>query len=183
MHQLLPLIVVAGVLTLSWAGLRLNRAAQPLRLELAEKSETLLASPGLPIHLHDFVRYLQDTAFGNRGTLLFGFVFVPVVAVAMLVRPELLDSAGKRFWIDCPATRAQFDEVTRLHDRITFLNSPILLFMLEVEIVLLVAPAIVFTAIFRGIVNVRIGREIAMDLIDEKSLKIREMVPKLNFAH
>jgi hypothetical protein len=179
MKDLLPLLVIVGMVLWAGAAMRLNKAAQPLRLQFAEKSEKLLGNPNLPNHLQLFIKYLQTTAFGNRLGLFFGIFYVPFIAFAILVRAKKLDGIGRLFWIKCPETRAQFHDVMRLHDRITFLNNPILLLLLEIEIPLLVAPAIALTAIFRGFAAEKIDREVTMGLIDQKSRNIRNRISLL----
>jgi hypothetical protein len=181
--DILPLLAVVAFTLLYWASQRLKVAAQPLRLEFAEKSEALLASPTLPLHLADFVRSLQKMAFGSRGMLIFSAFAVPCVALAILVHPQLIESSGKRFWIENAATRAQLYEVNRLHDRIMFLNNPLLLLLVGLEMITLVAPAILLHAIFEGDVILRVNQDVARNYLEEKSIMLRSKMPKFSFAH
>ncbi len=63
MESLLPLIMVAILVSISVAHYRLIRDAQPLRLMLAEKGERLLAQRGLPEEVRRTVEFMLDTAF------------------------------------------------------------------------------------------------------------------------
>ncbi|HUE65695.1 MAG TPA: hypothetical protein VMO78_15075, partial [Rhizomicrobium sp.] len=101
----------------------------------------------------------------------------------LLADPTLVEKASKRFWIECRETRAQFDEVNRLHNRILFFNNPILLLIVLTELLVFLAPAILLHGIFRGALSVRINSDVALNLVEEKSIKIAGAVPRLNFAH
>jgi len=183
MSNLLPLIIVFGLALWSWAYYRLQRAAQPLRLELAKKGERLLGDPDLPVPMRDFVRFLLDTAFSNRAVLLFGIFYVPCIAFFIAVFPHKISKVMRRFHIPNKETRAAFDEVMRLHDRITLANHPILLFLLEAEILLLVAPTVLLVGILREVVSPEIGRQSTMDIIEDKGLRVRRNLHKREPIH
>jgi len=177
MSTLFPLFIVFALVVLTWASYRLQHAAQPLRLELAAKGERLLGDAELPPDLRAFVCFLLDTAFSNRIALLVGIFYVPYIAFSILTNPNRVAKKLRRFEIKNKETRAAFDEVMRLHDRITLANHPFLLMLVEAEILVFVAPAVVLVAVFRQVVSPEMGREAAMDLVEERGIRLRKSLP------
>jgi hypothetical protein len=147
---LAPALIVSGVVSYSFARLRLRKAAQPLRLQLAEKGERLLGSPNLPTNLRPYVEWLLSTAFGNRSAIFFGFAFVPIAAVMIATRPAILQSFMRKLQINDIETRLLFEEVSRLHDRITLANHPLPLILLEFEVLVFVPLGILAYALIHG---------------------------------
>jgi len=183
MSNLIPLFFVFALVVWTWAATRLQRAAQPLRIELAEKGERLLGDKDLPEPLRDFVRFLLDTAFSNLAALVFGVFYVPYLAVSIAISPERVTNDLRRFQIPNPETRAAFNDVMRLHDRVTLANHPILLLVVEIEILFFVGIAILFAAIFREAVSPEMGRDAAMDLVDETGILVRKHLSRRRLAY
>jgi len=151
MIHLYPLLVPIAFAVLFWVSWRLKRVAQPLRLSLAERGEELLANPNLPETVRSYVRMLLATAFGMRAMLIASIIIFPFFALALLIWPRLWTAAEKDLLIRDPATRADFIEVYRLHDRITFANNPILFGFLHVEMAIIAPVALLGLMLFRGL--------------------------------
>lgn len=163
-----PLVAAATLVVASVAHHRLIKAAQPLRLELAEKGERLIAHPGLPKHMQSQVRFLLDRAFNMRGVLLFGLVLVPVIALIAIVRPTKFLSFVDQTKIKDETANSDFIEFRRLHDRITLANHPLLLLLLEFEIVLFMPLGILVVGLVCGRVPLRGDRDAVMSAIEMK---------------
>jgi hypothetical protein len=95
---------------------------------------------------------------------------VPVVACIIMVNPSYLNSAEIQFQLMDASAKALFTEVTRLHDRITLANHPILMPILELEILLLIPLAILVNSLIRGRVPLNGGRDAVMNLIEAKAI-------------
>ncbi len=166
----LPISVGLGVAFWMFADRRLKRAAQPLRLRLAEKGEAFLARPDIPPHARTHVRFLLDRAFGMRGSLLFAVVSIPVIAMLFVFRQRYLRRSVEKIRISDPASKAEFFEICRLHDRITLTNHYILLPIVELELVAFMPLAIVLRGILRGVVPETGGRESVITFIEDKRI-------------
>ena len=180
MTNLAPILIVAALLFWTWASLRLERAAQPLRLELARKGERLLGDTELPDVHRDLVKGLLDSAFSSRGMLFAFMILVPVFAVTLLfMSRQNLVREFSQFRIKNSETRTAFDDVMRLHDRIMFANHPILYIIVEIEFTLFVKIAWLITAVARELLApIEIGRDTAMDLIEVKRLQWANKLPR-----
>jgi hypothetical protein len=165
-----PIAVGAGIAILVFADRRLKRAAQPLRLRLAQKGEDFLALRDIPDSTRSHVKFLLDRAFGMRASLLLALVAIPVIAVLFVVNQRsLLKSVQKLDTLD-PAVRAEFFEIVRLHDRITLTNHYFLLPIVELELVLFMPLAIVLRGIIRGSVPETGGRDSVITFIEDKRI-------------
>jgi hypothetical protein len=118
-----PIMIALALLGYVLLKLRLNRIAQPLRLQLADRGEALLADPNLPLHRRHFVEFELEGAFGRAGMLLFGFLAIPFLAVWCAVDSATEDDQ----YISNDAVRGRADEFDDLSTRIGFLNNPILM--------------------------------------------------------
>lgn len=136
--DLYPLLFPAGLALLVSISWRLKKSAQPLRLELATRGEAVLADPHMPAAVKDYVRMLLRTAFGMRTFLIGAIVFLPFASLAIIAFPRLLTDATNELSIADPAKRAEFRDLSRLHDRITLANNPLLFgaFLLEAAVLL-----------------------------------------------
>ena len=169
MTEYWPVVVVGVLVVTSVTHHRLVRAAQPLRLELAEKGERLLANPTLSAEMRGLVRFMLDTTFNMRGPLLFGILAVPAIAVAAILRPAEFFKKD----IEDPSAQALFFEVRRLHDRITLANHPILLPLVEFEILFFMPFAIVLIGLMHGRIPMKGDRDAVMSAIEIRELTHR----------
>ena len=75
-QTLFPVAAAAILVPLMFLSGRLNEAAQPLRLELAQKAEHLLARDDVPREIRRRVEFMLNTAFGMRGVLLLAAIIL-----------------------------------------------------------------------------------------------------------
>ncbi len=176
-HEYFPLGLAGALAIFYTVHRRLNQAVQPLRLHLAERGEALLADPELPPSARDHVEFLLDTAFGMRATLLFGIFIVPVVAALFVVRNRWIRTSVDKMKIQNAESRARFYELCRLHDRITLSNHPILLPIIELQLVVFMPIAILLRGLIFGKLPETGGRESVITFIEDKR------VHGLSFAH
>jgi hypothetical protein len=171
-HDIWPLVIVSLIAAGSTAYRRLVRAAQPLRLLLAEKGERLLVHPKLPKDLKEIVRFMLDSAFGNRPALLTGLFLVPMIAIDAVLRPSHFVSFMRQISNLEPDILAAYIEIERLHDRIMLANHPILFMLIEFEILTFLPLGILSFALIKGRVPVGGDRDTVMNLIETKEAKL-----------
>ncbi len=168
--QFFPLAVVIALFIFSFVNRRLKRAAQPLRLRLAEKGEEFLAKPDLPKPMREHVEFLLKSSFNMRGSLLLAIVMIPIIAFLFVVRHRYLRRSVDKLNVTDQATRASFYDLCRLHDRITLTNHIFLLPIVELELVLFMPLAIVLRGIVQGTVPETGGRESVITFIEDKRI-------------
>jgi hypothetical protein len=161
-----PLVIMGGVITLGLAHLRIMQAAQPLRLELAEKGERFLARPELPPDVRGQVKWMLDSAFGLRKSIIMGFVAVPIIAILLIFRERYIVDFKENFAAMSNDSKVFFGEIMRLHSRITLANHPILWAVLELEIILIVSFAVLLKGILRGTFPSRGDRDDVISLVE-----------------
>ena len=172
MAEILPLIIVALVIVSSVARYRLVRAAQPLRLMLAQKGELLLAQRGLSTEVQEIVEFMLDTAFGNRTMLIAGLVLTPIIAASLIFRPSKFAEFMKRTSIADPESQSLYSEVWRLHERIMLANHPILYPIAELEIFILALVGILLVALMRGHIPMNGDRESFLSFIEANERRL-----------
>ena len=122
---------------------RLSAFVQPLRLEMAELGESLLAEEILPAKAKSTINYDLDTAFDGWRAWFFVFA-VPFAAVVIVV--EMI--FGK---ITTPAKipdhlRSDYDRFQRLAIVCRFANSPLATLILIIEAVFMF---VIFLPVYR----------------------------------
>ncbi|MGH6818526.1 MAG: hypothetical protein ACREC1_07120 [Methylovirgula sp.] len=150
MTYLTPLLIPAIFFLFIMASWRLKRAAQPLRLEMAEKGEKLLGEKGLSEAAKNQIRMMLSSAFGFRVMLLVSIIATPFIAILVFVRPTLLANADKKLAISDPIAKAEFNELGRLHFRITLANNPILMILVCLELAVVMPFIAVGQMLVRG---------------------------------
>lgn len=168
LRDLIPVIIAASIPFGSFLHSRLATLAQPLRLELAEKGERLLAHPDLPKEIRSQVRFMLNTAFGMPVALLLpltlAFPFVAVIA--LLFRPDWLAQSLRDLSSLPPEQRAQFYEVMRIHDRVRTANHPVLQLVLELEFILLVPVGLVAIALSKRPLPASLDKGIVLNVLE-----------------
>lgn len=148
--NLVPVGVAAAAVGLAFMQLRLNEVAQSLRIEMAEKGERLLLDDSLPPRSRASVVFALDHAFVNGWFLVAAaIVALPVLVAISLPHGDLWKDAEERQKLKL-SHRAAVNEVTALHMRVTFASHPLLVLLIELEILLFAAPAIILSAVFNG---------------------------------
>lgn len=171
LNVFLLLVAIASYLVLASA---LLRAAQPLRLRLADIGEYLLVDPNLPRPFKRHVRFCLDTAFGMKAPLMFGLFAAPVLAIIYVVRarwiaPLRLDptALGRQ-------NRESFDELVRLHNKITLANNPILMTLFGLEATLCMSIAVLIRAFVKGKFPQADDNDLFMFIVEDKSAMIAD---------
>ncbi len=147
----------------------LSRAAQPLRLRMAELGEPLLADPSLPRKFKRHVAFLLDHAFSMRAVMWASVFLIPALAVISVVRarwlaPFVLDEQ------ELPAkSREDFREVVKLHNRITVANHSIMMPVITIELVLSTWLATVVRGVFRGVIASNADANTVLMVLEEKT--------------
>jgi hypothetical protein len=128
----MPVAIVALLCAYAFARTKLNEAAQPKRIELADRGEALLASPHLNETVKAHVRFCLRRAFGASRSLIIQIMFVPAVAAMALFSMGVIKRVLSSNKINDKATRADAREFFDLYDEITWLNNPILMLVFSV---------------------------------------------------
>jgi len=142
----IPILLLAIV----WLQARLSRAAQPLRLELADCGEALLQMPDLPKAVRKLVAHDLDTAFGSRLTLLSGLLLIPAIGLCVIVAPKRFFADIGAFSVEQPELYKRYREFNDLHDKITMANNPILWFIFQLELLTVAYVAVLIFAALRS---------------------------------
>jgi hypothetical protein len=139
-------IVAAGLCLAVFVRNRLDRAAQPCRLDMAELGERLLGSPHLNAHVKESVRFCLDHAFGARGMLIGQICFVPFYALIVLFKMQWVRHVSIEYRVEDKEARADIADFFALYDRVAWINNPFLMLVLTVAFHLLVGLAVLVRA-------------------------------------
>ena len=128
----------------AWPYLKnlLSAAAQPIRLELADRGEAFLREPGVPPFVSERVRFMLDHAFGMRGVLLASIIFIGPISLAFLINPKWFARYDLRSAALDEGHKREFREIERLHRIVIFLNNPILTLLDSLLAVCVFGPAL-----------------------------------------
>lgn len=137
---IIPFVAAAALIVWSAFQGRLSRRAQPLRLQLADRGEALLARPDLTDETRKDVQFMLGTAFPRPFMLLFCVVVVPFVALYTVARPGMRTDMHRRYLQMSPKARTLYGEVRALHNRIVLANHPLLASIVVFEVAALMAP-------------------------------------------
>jgi hypothetical protein len=159
-------LVVANVL-----DRRLYAAAQPLRLELAEKGERLLAERGLPDDLKNSTRLLLNTAFGGGWLIFGGIIGCPFMVLAVIIRPSMLSDMTKRLSRATPEARALHQDVMSLHDSILLANHPFLWTIFQAELILALPVMLVIISVLRGKMPEVVDRLMFLSMMESREVR------------
>jgi len=147
----LALPAIGAVLVIgAYARDRLDRAAQKLRLEMADRGERFLKQDGLPQRVRDDVNFMLDGAFGYFWPMVV-MPFVAPFAMFWVLRkngPLARDAVARRKL--APAQRAEYDAISSINMRVLFANHPFLVVIVELEMLILFAPFVLLMAFFKG---------------------------------
>jgi hypothetical protein len=168
--DLTPVIVALCVAIFFYVNSTLKKAAQPLRLRLAEDGEKLLAKPGLSPAMREYVEFLLDTSFSMRAILVFAIFALPIVAAVFIFRLRDFRESAEKFKTHDPETAKSFYDLCRLHDRITLINHFVLLPLVEIEIVVFMPLAVLIRGIFKGVVPEAGGRESTVMFVEDQGI-------------
>jgi hypothetical protein len=132
-----PVIAAMALCGYLVVRIRMNDAAQPLRLEMARRGESLLANPALPKLWKEYVHFQLDRAFGATVHLMWGVVLIPLAAIAVV----FCDKATQKLEVEDKATKLDLMEFCALSEEVGLLNNPLLktLTALEMNACLLTA--------------------------------------------
>ena len=166
-----PILLAASFVVLMTAFNRLKSAAQPLRLDLAEKGEYLLSRPMLSSNIRAHVEWMLDTAFSNRLVLLFGVLAIPCFAVTIVLNPKSLFSKMEQLSSGNPEHSKLRRELSEIHDKITLANHPILWLIVEGELFAFIPLALILSALLRGYLVDRSVHDGIRDLIETRRIK------------
>lgn len=144
MDEYWPLVAALSLIAYLALKARLNRLAQPLRIQLAEVGERLLAEPGLPPARRNMIEFELEGAFGRSWKWLVAFAAIPFMAV--WIAATWNDDGG--IYVPDDALRGRTDDFDDLAARIDMMNHPILMPLIYIWLGLWFIPAAVFAAIF-----------------------------------
>ncbi len=152
--------------------IKMDEAAQPLRLDLARRGEVLLANPTLPDVWKKLVSFSLERAFGARAHLILGIVLIPVAALIVFFG----DRIHVKNEISDKATRLDLLEFCALFEEISWINNPVLkaITTIEINIVLLFA-SLVRIVISKGVPSGEKGAVI--EVVHEWEATIGEKMP------
>jgi len=146
---ILPVVVALGILVLVWGHYEVVLAAQPLRLQLAEKGEQLLAKEGLPPFIRAQTEFILRTAFGSgRQLFVCAIMAIPVMVTLLFQRAWFTQMVQAIESLDAE-TKQLRTEVIRLHNRITLANNPVLFMIVNLEVLVFSPIGLFLFAIFR----------------------------------
>ncbi len=165
--DLAPVAVVALIPVGLFLNGRLTMAAQPLRLELAEKGEALLAVSDLPKEVRSQVNYMLETAFGMGIPLLFSVLVFPFLGLAAVsFRRDLLARAERDYSTLPSEQRARLYELMRLHERITSANHPALQAVMELEFLMIAILGLVIMSVMKQPLPRTFDRAVVMNMME-----------------
>jgi hypothetical protein len=168
MNEYFPVALAGALVAATYAHRRLMRAAQPLRLQLAEKGELLLANPKVPKRHRRFVNAMLDSAFSNYMFLIFATCCIPIVAVLLIFDPDRVISKIKELSAADAEVRTAIADLSKLHDRITFYNHPLLMLFIEFELLIAIPVAVLLSGLIHGSAPPRANRDEVLELIEAK---------------
>lgn len=163
--------VVVAIALGTTAQRRLKKAAQPLRLDLAEKGEMLLSQQALPPFVREHTNYMLNSAFNDRLSLLASLLFIPFFASYLIIAPKHFLTALSAFEIHDIFLRTKHKDLMELHDKITMANHPILWLLVEIELVVCLPLALFIAAMLRGYLPGMALHDTFIGLIETKSMK------------
>lgn len=149
MAVILPVGIAAALAVNAYLHRRLVVAAQPLRLELAERGEELLRSAGLPSRIREHVEFMLSHAFGIGWLLLAALVVAPFAIPVMIVRGEMERDAQAVAALSANA-RAEYNQLAMLHSRIVFATHPGLMTLNFLEMLLIAGPLVLLSGALSG---------------------------------
>ncbi|MFZ3325184.1 MAG: hypothetical protein WA231_04515 [Methylocella sp.] len=155
MYRYLPVIVSLSIFFYAMVMRRLQRSVQPLRLEMADKGEWLLACNYLDAKVKVQISRILDGAFNYRLTSLFRIIIIPFLAAVIILWPKTLDNTASELNIKDERVMAYLNDVYRLHLRITFANHPILFAILIMELSIVIPLFDLSSAIMKGFTTIR----------------------------
>jgi hypothetical protein len=138
-----PVVVVALLCVLVFVRNKVFAAAQPKRLEMAERGELLLQSPHLNSHVKDYVRFCLDHAFGARSMLIKEIIFVPLFAAMVLFKLQWVCQVVRENEVQDKSTRSDVADFFSLYDEVAWVNNPFLMAIMAIEFHMVVSMAIV----------------------------------------
>jgi hypothetical protein len=145
-----PVLAAAALLFLSLVSWRLKRAAQPLRLEMAEVGERLLANPTLSPHMKNYVAHMLQTAFSFRLELLALIIGIPFVGLVLLFAPRIFAAELERLRVFDSVAKADLVDLNRLHHKISMANNPILFTVILIESAVIIPLGSIILTVFHG---------------------------------
>jgi hypothetical protein len=169
--EYLPLALGFVLIVANVAHRRLYASAQPLRLELAEKGERLLAKQDLPDDLRKNTRLLLNTALGGGWLIFGGIIGCPFMVLAVILQPSILSDMTKRLSRATPEVRALHQEVMSLHDSILLANHPFLWTIFQAELILVLPVMLVIISVLRGKMPEVVDRLLFLSMMESREVR------------
>jgi len=139
MTPLAALAIAFGCLAYYALQKRAAKLAQPLRLQIADIGQALLAREDLTDGVRRQVNLLLKTAFGAHVFIALVYFIAPF-AIPYLILFRGADRVMSSMWRDTPDdVRAAYEKMNSLHTTVMFANNPIMMFILVVEVALISA--------------------------------------------
>ena len=167
----LPCAVVLFLIAGSLVRGRLDEAVQPLRLELADKGERLLASPDVPQEMKETLRYMLKSTFGCGFCFFVTAVALPFILLSCAFNPKSFRSFVRDVSKLEPETRAAYDDCTTLFHRIKLANHPVLQSVMTAEYAIFTPIILLGIAIRRDPIPVAIDSNAVMGKFELKHLR------------
>lgn len=167
-HDFLPIGIGAALVLNSYLHRRLVTAAQPLRLELADRGEKLLGEPALPPRVRAILGFVLDHAFSMRWLLVVSIIAIPVAVPVLFLRGELQRDAQETRTLR-PDVRAEYEQVVALHGRIIFATHPLLTTITLLEMFLVAGPLVLLSGIVAGKLLPEINQTTLLQAIESEA--------------
>ena len=113
-------------------------AMQPLRLELAERGEWLLANPRLPAYHRPILEFMLDNAYSG-WVMVLSTVLIPIVFIEFVLRPRRRAAMRAASNIADKEVRREFGCVDGLFFKSAIAANPLFACVVLVERVVLIA--------------------------------------------
>lgn len=172
-------IALIAVSAFFWMATALSRAAQPLRLQLAELGENLLADSTVPPSFKTHIKFMLNHAFTMRRPMYFAIIFVPIMAIIYVFRLRWLS----KFNLDekelSPSVREDFIEMNNLHNKITLANHPLLAPFVSVEITIFMSAAMLLRSLIKGAFSSGADAKTVMLVLERSPV----MMARLSHSH
>jgi|GEM_PF-4913467 len=168
LSDFLPIGIVGALVVNSILHRRLVIAAQPLRLELAERGEALLRTSNLPARVRESIEFLLSHTFGMTGLLLLALVVIPFAVPTMVVTGELRREGEAEAKLSVK-TRAEYNALVMLHGRIVFATHPALMTLNFLEMLLIAGPVVLLSGALSGRLLPEVNQASILQVIESEA--------------
>jgi hypothetical protein len=140
--EYLPAIIVSALCLYALLRIKVGKAMQPKRLELARVGRDALSNPLINDEYKEYINFLLDHAFGVGWFLIFEIVSIPFISAIIVLRMSWIRKMMLFSGIEDQTAIEQIERIERLFYEISWANNPFLMIIVEVEMAVFISIAI-----------------------------------------